>query len=162
LSLLIWTLHLQLSTRCDCNIRGYPMDHSSFHLAPQFEECLPSMIVNSRLIFLWNSLNICHFDCCWFELAMLWWAMYMCSLVMKKLEEGRKDSNFSWICVLYCMGNCLLFHLLQDGPILPGPTWISSSGWVLFGEGILFFLHASANVQEEIQMLVKKNSKTHS
>jgi hypothetical protein len=60
------------------------------------------------------------------------------------------------------MGNCLLFHLLQDGPILPGPTWISSSGWVLFGVGILFYLHASANVQEEIQMLVKKNSKSHS
>ncbi len=57
------------------------------------------------------------------------------------------------------MGNCLLFYLLQDGPILPGPTWISSSGWVLFGEGMLFFLHASSNVQEEIQMLVKKNSK---
>lgn len=81
------TLHLQLRTRCDCNIRGYPMEHSSFHLAPQFEECLPSMIVNSRLNFLWNSLNICHFDCCWFELAMLWWAMCTCSLVMKKVEK---------------------------------------------------------------------------
>jgi len=32
-------------------------------------------------------------------------------------------------------------------------------GEFCLGEGILFFLHASANVQEEIQMLVKKNSK---
>jgi len=35
-----------------------------------------------------------------FELAMLWWAMCTCAhLVMKKLEEGRKDNNFSWSSV---------------------------------------------------------------